>query len=195
MSINLKHSNLQTIQELENNNSGKGIKPLYYEQLALNAMKPFNIKLIPSSFSLYISHPKLNCKTVAKWLSKQDILSNVSDNYSIAPNGEIEQGCEITVLNTYSISSLGITPGINRKRVEFNTIRLWNSLKKRFHLECAFFKNKYFEGCIYSLIALLSDEGWNRNEVYCPAALKLLNKQKRKSRKLSKKRKSSRRQK
>ena len=86
------------------------------------------------SHSLHISGKTLNsCKDVAYYLKQERIIGNVSENYTITKKDKEyidEVGCKIVFTSDPN--------------------ELWTKLKKKYNLDCAYFKtHMYYEGCIY----------------------------------------------
>ena len=79
---------------------------------------------------------KLDCKEVAEYLSKCNIITSISDNLSTTP--KLENGCRLT----QSISS------------KDDLEKLWNLLKNRYDFKCAHLKiDGHYDGCILNYLA------------------------------------------
>ena len=78
---------------------------------------------------------KLDCKEVAEYLSKCNIITSISDNLSTTP--KLENGCRLT----QSIRS------------KDDLEKLWNLLKNRYDFKCAHLKiDGHYDGCILNYL-------------------------------------------
>ena len=77
----------------------------------------------------------LDCKEMAEFLSKCNIITSVSNNLSTTP--KLENGCRLT----QSISS--------NDELE----RLWNLLKKKYGFKCGHLKiDGHYDGCVLNYL-------------------------------------------
>ena len=82
-----------------------------------------------------------NCLMVAKILERMMIGCDVTENTTIMcneSNCKIEKGCRIMIHDELS------KPQIKK---------VWNRLKNEFKLECAHYRNKEVNGCIYDYLS------------------------------------------
>tara|TARA_B100000925_G_C21720721_1_gene350776 strand:+ start:315 stop:605 length:291 start_codon:yes stop_codon:yes gene_type:complete len=84
------------------------------------------------NYSLSVSSSdNIDCKNMAKYLSKLGIVTSITSNISTTPN--IEYGCR---LSNYINS---------KKDLEF----LWNNLKNRYNFKCGYLElGDIYKGCI-----------------------------------------------
>ena len=77
----------------------------------------------------------LDCKEMAKYLSKCNIITSVSDNISTTPN--IEYGCRLV----HSVNS--------KSDIE----NIWNLLKDKYNFKCGHLKiDGHYDGCILNYL-------------------------------------------